>query len=44
MKFIHLIGFIVGIIMTITPEAFTSVIGVAIVGYTAYKIGWLGKG
>lgn len=37
------IGFIVGFILLIIPEPSTSVIGLAIMAYSAYRAGWLGK-
>ena len=38
------IGMIVGIIFIVIPEPTTTAIGLGIVAYTAYAMGWLGKG
>ena len=38
------IGMIVGIILIVVPEPATTAIGLGIVGFTAYSMGWLGKG
>ena len=43
MKLTYIIGFVVGTIMIVIPEPSTTAIGLGIVAWTAYKIGWLGK-
>ena len=43
MKFSSLLGFIVGVILIVIPEPSTTAIGLGIVGFSAYKMGWLGK-
>ena len=37
------LGMIVGFILIVIPEPSTSLIGLAIVAYSAYKAGWLGR-
>lgn len=44
MKLTQIIGFTVGLILIVIPEPSTTLLGLAIVGYTSYKMGWLGKG
>lgn len=39
----NIIGMAVGVILIIIPEPSTTVIGLGIVAYTAYSMGWLGK-
>lgn len=36
-------GIIIGFILVIVPEPTTSVLGLGIIGYSAYRAGWLGK-
>ena len=38
----HVIGFIIGVIMFITPEPVSSAMGLAIMAFISYKNGWLG--
>ena len=38
------VGMIVGMILIVIPEPTTTVIGLGIVAYTAFSMGWLGKG
>lgn len=37
------LGMIVGLILILMPEPSTTLIGLAIVAYSAYKAGWLGR-
>lgn len=37
-------GIIFGVILIVIPEPSTTIIGLGIVTYSAYKMGWLGKG
>lgn len=37
------LGMIVGVVLIVIPEPSTSVVGLAIVAYSAYRAGWLGK-
>ena len=37
------LGLIVGFILIVIPEPSTSLIGLAIMTYSAYRAGWLGK-
>jgi hypothetical protein len=37
------LGIIVGLILILIPEPSTSLIGLAIIAYSAYRAGWLGK-
>ena len=36
-------GIVVGLILVVIPEPTTSLVGLAIIGYSAYRAGWLGK-
>lgn len=38
----HIFGFIIGVVMFITPEPVSSALGLGIMTYIAYKNGWLG--
>ena len=44
LSFTSAIGMVVGVIFIVIPEPTTTAIGLAMVAYTAYKIGWMGKG
>lgn len=37
------LGLIVGFVLVIIPEPSTSLIGLAIMAYSSYRAGWLGK-
>jgi len=39
-----MIGLAVGYVLAVIPEPVTTVLGLAIMGFSAYKAGWLGKG
>ena len=39
-----IVGLGVGVIFIIIPEPATTALGLGIVAYTAYQLGWLGKG
>lgn len=43
MKTSMLIGMGIGLILIIIPEPSTTAIGLGMVGFTAYKSGWVGK-
>lgn len=36
-------GLIVGLILVVIPEPATTVLGLAIMAYSAYRAGWLGS-
>lgn len=38
------VGMVVGFILIVIPEPATTIIGLGIVTYTAFSMGWLGKG
>lgn len=38
------VGMVIGFILIVIPEPATTIIGVGIVSYTAFTMGWLGKG
>ncbi|WP_292470019.1 hypothetical protein [Methanolobus sp.] len=38
-----IIGFAVGIVLTVTISPITTPIGIAIIAFTAFKLGWLGE-
>lgn len=40
-NFDKMIGFVVGFILVIIPEPSTTIIGLAIMAFTAYKMGWM---
>jgi len=39
-----ILGLGVGFVLVIIPEPVTTALGLAIMGFSAYKAGWLGKG
>ena len=39
-----MVGMVIGVIFIVIPEPATTVIGLGMVAFTAYKQGWLGKG
>lgn len=43
MKLNNLLGFGVGIVLIVVPEPSTTILGLGIAGYSAYKAGWVGK-
>lgn len=43
MKLNTLLGVIFGVVLIVIPDPSTTVIGLGIVAYSAYKSGWLGK-
>ena len=40
----QIIGMGVGLVLIVIPEPATTIIGLGIVTYTAFAMGWLGKG
>lgn len=44
MNLVSTIGMVVGYVLVAIPEPTTTVIGLAMLMYGAYKSGWLGKG
>ena len=44
MSFGNIVGFIVGGLLMIPTDPITVTLGLAIISYNAYKLGWLGKG
>jgi len=38
-----LFGFIVGVVLLVIPEPSTSLLGLGIMAYTAFSMGWAGK-
>lgn len=44
LSFSSILGLGVGIIFIIIPEPATTILGLGIVSFTTYKLGWLGKG
>ncbi|WP_407282362.1 hypothetical protein V7O61_06510 [Methanolobus sp. WCC1] len=38
-----IIGFGVGIVLTVTVSPITTPVGLAMIAYTAYRLGWLGE-
>ena len=43
LNFSSLLGMVVGVILVVIPEPATTAIGLGILAFTAYKIGWMGK-
>lgn len=43
LSFTSAIGMIVGAIFIVIPEPSTTAVGLGMVAFTAYKMGWLGK-
>lgn len=42
-SFLNLLGFGVGLVLAIIPEPVTTLLGLSIATFSAYKMGWLGK-
>ena len=43
LNFSSLLGMAFGLVLIVIPEPATTAIGLGILAFTAYKIGWMGK-
>lgn len=43
LTFSSLLGMVIGLVLVVIPEPATTAIGLGILAFTAYKIGWMGK-
>ena len=39
----NIVGMIFGFLLVVIPEPTTTILGLGIMAFTAYKMGWLGK-
>lgn len=42
-KLLSIAGFVMGGILVFIPDPITTILGLGIMGFTAYKMGWIGK-
>lgn len=43
LTFSSLLGMVIGLVLVVIPEPATTAIGLGILAFTAYKIGWMGR-
>ena len=43
LNFSSILGMVAGLILVLIPEPSTTAIGLGMLAFTAYKIGWMGK-